>query len=108
MKLNSQIETHFGNEKLRISLIRRLIAFFFNWYDFYTLYDKLKKLTPMKVVISEDSKFKTYIHITGNVDEYSALLQEKFKFEKQGFRMVGDLIYDLDMPERTIFLERKK
>lgn len=62
----------------------------------------------MKIVISEDSKLKTYIHITGKVDEYSALIAEKSKFEKQGFRMVGDLIYDLDVPERTIFLERKK
>ncbi len=62
----------------------------------------------MKVVVSEDSKSLTYIHITATDAEYEAMEQEQNKFESQGFRVVGDLILDLNIQERTVFLERKK
>ncbi|NJO00255.1 MAG: hypothetical protein HC880_00060 [Bacteroidia bacterium] len=62
----------------------------------------------MQIVVSEDSQFTTYIHITGTGDEYRQMLQEISKLEKKGFRQVGDLILDLDIQERTVFLEKKK
>lgn len=62
----------------------------------------------MKVVVSEDSTSLTYIHITATNAEFEAMQQERSKFEQQGFRVVGDLILDLNIQEHTIFLERKK
>ncbi len=62
----------------------------------------------MKVTVSEDNQHSTYLHITGTGQEQEAIQNEKTRLEKQGFRVVGDLMLDLDIQEITIFLEKKK
>lgn len=62
----------------------------------------------MQVIVSEDNQFSTYIRITGTDDEFNVMLEEKNKLEQQGYKVVGDLVLDLEFHERTFFLERKK
>lgn len=62
----------------------------------------------MQVIVSEDNQFSTYVRITGTDDEFQTMLEEKLKLERQGYRVVGDLVLDLEFQERTFFLERKK
>lgn len=63
--------------------------------------------SSMKVVISEDSPYTTFIRITGTGEEYEKIVLEKSRLENEGFRVVGDLIYELGIPEHSIFMERK-
>lgn len=62
----------------------------------------------MQIFVSEDNQFSTYISITGTDDEFHVMIEEKNKLERQGYKVVGDLMLDLEFQERTFFLERKK
>ena len=62
----------------------------------------------MKVIVSEDNQYSTYVRITGTDEEFQIMLEEKLKLEKLGYRVVGDLVLDLEFQERTFFLERIK
>lgn len=69
--------------------------------------NRCQNLVHMQVVISENSIETTYIRITGTGEEREQLAIERSRLESQGFRVVGDLIYELDISEHTIFLERR-
>ncbi|MEO1651909.1 MAG: hypothetical protein AAFU64_00035 [Bacteroidota bacterium] len=62
----------------------------------------------MQIVVSEDTPQSTFVRITGTDDEMDAIIQEKDKLQGQGYRVVGDLVLDLELQERTFFMERKK
>lgn len=62
----------------------------------------------MQIVVSEDTAQSTYVRITGTDDEMDAIIQERDKLQGQGYRVVGDLVLDLELQERTFFMERKK
>ena len=62
----------------------------------------------MQIIVSEDNQYSTYVRITGTDEEFQTMLEEKLKLEKLGYRVVGDLVLDLEFQERTFFLERKK